>query len=311
MPTGRLDLMEFGYSPPPGDREMGAIDPATFVADLDRVVEAVAPWASSIWISDHFMEHAGYRAEPWTQLTWIAARHPGPLLGHCVLGNSYRHPPLLAKMAASLQALSGGRFILGIGSGWLEPEYRGYGYAFPPTPVRIAQLDEALRLMKTLWYDQPATFTGQWFRLEEAWCVPAPNPPIPILVAGGGEKYLLRVVAEHADWWLSYADRPEVLRRKLDVLADHCAAVGRDPATIRKATPMTVYLARSAIRAREWAGAATEGERPAFAGDPAALVDRIRELEGLGFELVQLRFAGLFDTTDLDLFRDEVLPAFR
>jgi alkanesulfonate monooxygenase SsuD/methylene tetrahydromethanopterin reductase-like flavin-dependent oxidoreductase (luciferase family) len=87
--------------------------------------------------------------------------------------------------------------------------------------------------------------------------------------------------------------------------------VGRDPSTIRKATPMTVYLARSAARAREWAGAATEGERPAFAGDPAALIDRIRELEALGFELVQLRFAGLFDTTDLDLFRDEVLPAFR
>src|SRR4029079_15737899 len=108
---------------------------------------------------------------------------------------------------------------------------------------------------------------------------PAPEPPIPILVAGGGEKYLLRVVAEHADWWLSYGDRPDVLRRKLQVLADHCAAVGRDPSTIRKATPMTVYLSRSAAQARSWAGAAAEGERPAFAGDPAALIDRIRELE--------------------------------
>jgi hypothetical protein len=110
-------MLEFGYSPPPGDREMGRIDPATFVADLDRVVDAVVPWASSIWISDHVMEHAGYRVESWTQLTWLAARHPEPLLGHCVLANSYRHPPLLAKMAASLQALSGGRFILGYGAG--------------------------------------------------------------------------------------------------------------------------------------------------------------------------------------------------
>jgi alkanesulfonate monooxygenase SsuD/methylene tetrahydromethanopterin reductase-like flavin-dependent oxidoreductase (luciferase family) len=228
-----------------------------------------------------------------------------------VLGNSYRHPPLLAKMAASLQALTGGRFILGIGSGWLESEYRAYGYEFPPTRVRIAQLDEALRLMKTLWYSQPATFEGEWFRLSEAWCNPAPEPRIPILVAGGGEKYLLRVVAAHADWWLSYGDRPEVLRRKISVLEAHCADVGRDPATIHKATPMTIYLDRSRTRARQWAGAATEGERPAFAGDPAELIDRITELGELGFEQVQLRFAGLFDTTDIDLFRDQVLPAFR
>ena len=303
--------LEFGYQPPPGDREMGRIDPSTFVTDLDRVVATVAPWAHSIWISDHFMEHAGYRAEPWTQLTWVAARHPRVLLGHCVLGNSYRHPPLLAKAAASLQALSGGRFILGIGSGWLESEYRGYGYDFPPTKVRIAQLDEALRLMKALWYEQPATFTGEWFRLESAWCNPAPSPPIPILVAGGGERYLLRVVAEHADWWLSYGDKPAVLRRKIEALGEHCAAVGRDPSTIRKATPITIYLDRSRARARDWAGAAVEGERPAFAGDPAELRDRLAELHALGFDLVQLRFAGLFGTADLELFADEVLPAFR
>ena len=140
---------------------------------------------------------------------------------------------------------------------------------------------------------------------------PRPRPASPILVAGGGERYLLRVVAEHADWWLSYGDRPEVLRRKVSVLADHCRDVGREPSTIRKATPLTVYLHRSGTRAREWAGSAAEGERPAFAGDPAALIDRIAELAELGFDMVQLRFAGLFDTTDIDLFRDEVLPAFR
>lgn len=96
--------MEFAFSPPPGDREMGRVDPSTFVPDLDRLIRAVTRWASSIWISDHVMEHDGYRIEAWTQLTWIAARHPQPLLRHCVLANSYRHPPLLAKAAANLQA---------------------------------------------------------------------------------------------------------------------------------------------------------------------------------------------------------------
>jgi alkanesulfonate monooxygenase SsuD/methylene tetrahydromethanopterin reductase-like flavin-dependent oxidoreductase (luciferase family) len=302
--------LEFGYSPPPGDREMGPIDPATFVPDLDRVIDAVVPWASSIWISDHVMEHDRYRIESWTQLTWIAARHPGPLLGHCVLANSYRHPPLLAKMAASLQELSGGRFILGYGAGWLEPEYRGYGYDFPSARVRIEQLEEAIRLMKTLWAEQPANFEGRWYRLEEAWCNPRPDPPIPILVAGGGERYLLRVVAQHADWWLSYGDRPDVLRHKLAVLADHCRDVGRDMSTIRKATPLTVYLDRDRAKAKRWAGDATTAEQPAFAGDPAALRDHLAELAELGFDQVQLRFASLFETHDIELFADEVLPQF-
>jgi alkanesulfonate monooxygenase SsuD/methylene tetrahydromethanopterin reductase-like flavin-dependent oxidoreductase (luciferase family) len=257
------------------------------------------------------MEHAGYRIESWTQLTWLAARHPGPLFGHCVLANSYRHPPLLAKMAASLQALSGGRFVLGYGAGWLEPEYRGYGYDFPSARVRIQQLEEAIRLMRTLWSDQPASFEGRWYRLEEAWCNPAPSPPIPILVAGSGERYLLRVVAEHADWWLSYGDRPDVLRRQIGVLADHCRDVGRDPGAIRRATPLTVYLARDRAAARRWAGSAVDAPQPAFAGDPAELRDRLGELAELGFDLVQLRFAGLFGTDDLRLFADEVVPHLR
>ena len=303
--------MDFGYSPPPGDREMGQIAPATIVPDLDRVIDAVAPWVSSIWISDHFMEHPGYRLECWTQLTWIAARHPEPMLGQCVMANSYRHAPLLAKMAASLQALSNGRFILGYGAGWLEHEYRGYGYPFPPVAERIAQLEEAIRVIRTLWTQAPATFEGRWYRLDEAWCNPQPDPPIPILVAGEGERYLLRVVAEHADWWLSYGHRPEVLQRKMAVLADHCRDVGRDAATIRKATPLTIYLDRDRAAARRWAGAALEGEAPPFAGDPAELRDRILELGELGFDQVQLRFAGMFGTRDIELFVDSVLPHFR
>ncbi len=144
--------MLFGFAAPPGDREMIKIDQATYTADYStgglRFAEGVF---DSIWVSDHLMEGDRYRIEPWTQLTWIAARTSGVGLGNNVLANSYRHPALLAKMAASLQVLSGGRFILGYGAGWLEDEYRAYGYAFPSTQVRIAQMDEALRLIKALW----------------------------------------------------------------------------------------------------------------------------------------------------------------
>ena len=117
--------------------------------------------------------------------------------------------------------------------------------------------------------------------------------------------------AEHADWWLSYGDAPTVQERKLAVLADHCRDVGRDPATIRKAIPWTVYLHHDRNAARRWAGDAVEGDRPAFAGDPAGLRDRIGEVVAMGFDMIQLRFAGLMDTTDIELFADEVVPHFR
>jgi len=129
-----------------------------------------------VWVSDHVMEGDRYRLEPWTQLSWIAARFPGVRLGHNVLSNSYRHPPLMAKMAASLQELSGGRFILGYGAGWLEPEYRAYGWPFPPAKVRIAQMEEAVRLMRVMWTQSPATFEGEWYQVRDAYCEPRPVP---------------------------------------------------------------------------------------------------------------------------------------
>jgi alkanesulfonate monooxygenase SsuD/methylene tetrahydromethanopterin reductase-like flavin-dependent oxidoreductase (luciferase family) len=303
--------MQFGFAAPPGDREMGRIDRATYVADLDRQLRVAEGAFDSIWVSDHLMEGDRYRIEPWTHLTWIAARTTRVQLGNNVLANSYRHPALLAKMAASLQVLSGGRFILGYGAGWLEDEYRAYGYDFPSTRERIARMDEGLRVIRALWTPGPITFDGTFYTLDGAYLEPRPEPIPPIMIGGSGERYLLRAVAEHADWWLSYADRPAVLERQLAALAGHCRDIGRDPTTIRKAMPWTVYLDRDRAAARRWAGDAVLGERPAFAGDPAEMRDRIAEIEGLGFDMIQLRFAGLMGTTDLELFIDEVLPHWR
>jgi alkanesulfonate monooxygenase SsuD/methylene tetrahydromethanopterin reductase-like flavin-dependent oxidoreductase (luciferase family) len=303
--------LEFGFNTPPGDREMGRVNRKTIVADQDRLLAFVTRHFGSVWVSDHMMEGDRYRIEPWTQLTWIAARFPGVLLGHNVLANSYRHPPLMAKMAASLQELSGGRFILGYGAGWLEAEYLAYGYEFPSAKVRIAQMEEGVQLIRAMWQDSPASFEGEYYHVRNAWCEPRPDPPPPILIAGEGEQFLLRAVARHADWWLSYGHRPEVLRRKVAVLADHCRDLGRDPATIRKATPLTVYLERDRAAARRWAGDAVDAEQPAFAGDPAELRERLTELAEMGFEMVQLRFARMFGTADVELFVDEVMPHFR
>jgi alkanesulfonate monooxygenase SsuD/methylene tetrahydromethanopterin reductase-like flavin-dependent oxidoreductase (luciferase family) len=302
--------LQFGYNPPTGDRLLEPVNPRTYTKDLQGVLDVAAQSFSSFWISDHHMTGDRFRLECWSVLMWVAARYPGPMLGTCVMANSYRHPPLLAKMVASLQYLSSGRFIFGYGAGWTEEEYVAYGYEYPSARERIAQLDDGVRVIKALWTESPATYKGPYYEVKDAYCEPRPDPIPPLMLAGDGERYMLRAVAEHADWWLSYSRRPEVQQRKLDVLAEHCKTFGRDPSTIKKAAPVTVFLDRDRAAARNRAGARLENETPAFAGDPAEFRDYLAGLEALGFDLVQLSFARFPGTDDLRLFEKEVLPHF-
>lgn len=303
-------VVEFGYNPPTGDRQLEAINPRTFVRDLQHVLDIASQSFSSIWISDHHMTGDRFRLECWTQLTWVAARFPGPMLGTIVMANSYRYPPFLAKMAASLQHFSHGRFILGYGAGWHEPEYRAYGYDFPAAKTRIAEMIEGIEVMRALWTQSPATYEGAYYRVKDAYCEPRPDPLPPIMLGGDGEKYLLRAVAEHADWWNTVTRRTPVLRHKLDVLRQHCQDVGRDYESIRKTYTLTTYLARSREAARRRAGKALDVEHPPFAGDPAMLRDHLAELVDLGFDLFQLVFPNFPETDDMRLFVEDVMPAF-
>jgi alkanesulfonate monooxygenase SsuD/methylene tetrahydromethanopterin reductase-like flavin-dependent oxidoreductase (luciferase family) len=274
------------------------------------VLDIASQSFSSLWVSDHLMTAEPFRMDVWTQLTWIAARYPGPLLGTIVLANSYRHPPLMAKMAASLQTFSRGRLVLGYGAGWHEAEYRAYGYEFPPARVRIAQMVEGLQLMRAMWTQAPASFTGTYYQIQDAYCVPLPSPPPIVMIGGDGEQRTLRAVAEHADWWNSVMRPIPVLRHKLDVLDQHCRDVGRAPETVRRTLTRTLYLARTRAEAEQRAGPKLDDPVPPFVGEPAALVDHLHELIDLGFDLFQLVFAGFPDTTDLRLFVDSILPEF-
>jgi alkanesulfonate monooxygenase SsuD/methylene tetrahydromethanopterin reductase-like flavin-dependent oxidoreductase (luciferase family) len=302
--------LAFGYNPPTGNRLIERVDPATFTADLDRVLRVAAPAFESIWVSDHFMTEDRFRLECWTQLTWIAARFPEPMLGTIVLANSYRHPPLLAKMAASLQHLSGGRLILGYGAGWVEDEYRAYGYDFPPIRTRIEQMVEGIEVIRALWTGGPVSYDGRHYRLEDALAVPVPQPVPPIMIGGDGEKLTMRAVALHADWWNAMSRPMDVLRRKVAALEGHCDAVGRDPASIVRTITFVTYLDTDAAAARRVAGPRLEGETVAFAGDPAAMIDHLATLVELGFEHVQLVFPGFPGTADMELFLERVRPAF-
>lgn len=300
--------MGFGYNPPAGNRKLETVDSGTYMADLRRVLDVATPSFDSIWVSDHLNYTSEFRLECWTLLTWIAARYPDPRLGTIVMCNSFRSPSLMAKMAASLQWMSNGRFILGYGAGWYEKEYQTYGFDFPPPRQRVEMLDEAVQVMKTMWSDAPASFTGKYYRVEDVYSEPRPEPAPIIMLGTEGEKLGMRVVARYADWWNMILRPPDVRQHKLKVLREHCQAEGRDYDTLRKTLATSVFIDRSHRKAVEMAGARLTGPALAMAGDPVSVREQLSELAAEGFDYAVLTFPGFQDPTDLKLFADEVIP---
>ena len=158
----------------------------------------------SLWIADHFYgfdEKTDPFMEAWTTLTWLAAKFPNVLLCHHVLGQGYRNPALTAKMAATLQMLSGNRFILGIGAGWRDDEYKAYGYEFPRPAVRFAELEELIHICRLMWTQDAPTFTGKHFQITEAAAPPKPEVIPPVCIGAYGEQIGLPMVGRLADMW--------------------------------------------------------------------------------------------------------------
>jgi F420-dependent oxidoreductase-like protein len=297
---------------------------ATFDALAAHWREADALGFDTIWLDDHFYGVIRPPGEPqlegFTTLAALARETTRIEIGLLVACNSYRSPALVAKMAASIDNVAGGRYVHGIGSGWFASEYEGYGYEFPPVPVRLAQLDEALRLQKLLWTEERATFTGRHYRVREAWCNPKPvrRPHPPILIGGGGEKVLLRLVARHADIWNNGGTVDE-FRHKLDVLRAHCDAERRSDDVIEKSWFGSVVVDADPARARArlerlagaWGTTPEDMGRRALAGTPDEVVARIREYVAIGVTHFIGMFGRVDDLRSTRLFAERVLPAFR
>ena len=196
-----------------------------------RAVEAAGPHFTTIWTSDHLQDGADPRFEGWTRASYLAATFPNHRVGTLVLGQGYRNPALVAKMAATLQFLSGGRLILGIGAGWHKEEHRAYGFGYPTPGVRVDQLEEAVQIIKGMWKGGPFTFHGRHYTVEGAYCMPPPDPPIELMVGTNGRRALM-VAARHADAW-NWDAPMEAYGPPLEQLREHCRSAGRDPAEIR------------------------------------------------------------------------------
>ena len=196
-----------------------------------------------LWYTDHF--HAGPgepRPECWITLAALAAPVPRVRLGPLVTGNTFRHPPVLAKMAATLDHISGGRVVLGLGSAWSENEHRQYGIPYYTVPERLRRLDEACAVIKLLFNQSVSDFDGRYYQLERATLEPKPvQDPLPLLIGGGGEKMTLRITAKHADEWNIYGN-VATMKRKMRILDQHCADIGRDPKEIQRSAAAALWM---------------------------------------------------------------------
>jgi alkanesulfonate monooxygenase SsuD/methylene tetrahydromethanopterin reductase-like flavin-dependent oxidoreductase (luciferase family) len=291
-----------------------------FVNQTLMFVGKLEPLFDSAWVCDHVVPWARFAPkiaptlEGFTAISYLSGVFQNLTFGNIVLCNSFRNPAFLAKMGATLQSLSRGRFVLGIGAGWKEDEYIAYGYEFPVAKLRIQQLQEGVQIIKKMWTEDSATFKGRYYEIKEAVCHPKPEPVPPIMIGGGGEKLTLRVVACQADWWNLPNVSPKTFQHKLRVLGDHCAKVGRDPDEIVKTLANNIAIARTEEEA--WSLASNNPfipkgiEENYIVGNPDSVIEKLSEYSELGVEHLILRFVDFPKTDGATLFAEKVIPAF-
>ncbi len=279
----------------------------------------------SLWLNDHLYGVPRPDIpilECWTTLTAVGAITNRVELGTVVTPPGFRNPALLAKVVATLDQITNGRVVLGMGAGWFEQEFRGYGYPFPPIGERMQQLAEAAEISRRAWTEPGLTFHGKHFQTENLILAPGPvrQPRPPLLIGGGGEKVLLRIAARFADIWNNLAGNQGKLEQKIAVLKQHCEAVGRDPAEIRISQQTLVLIAPTEEQAAAGIERATkifgghmgniQGPM-AIAGTPDTVAERIQRHIDLGCSYFIMEFFGRDTREPAQLFAETVMPRFR
>jgi F420-dependent oxidoreductase-like protein len=239
-----LQLPSFTFPDVPDDR--------LFERIVEIATAAEESGFDSFWVMDHYHQiaHIGPPSDPmleaYTLLGAVAARTSRVTLGALVTGVTYRNPAFLAKVVTTLDIVSSGRAILGIGAAWNEDESRAYGYEWPSTAERFERLEDTLQICRAMFTQPRSTFAGRRHHIEGAYNVPQPVQPggPKILIGGGGERKTLRLVAQYADMWNGFGD-PDTIRHKLQVLSEHCRDIGRDPTDIVKTRLGTLIVTKT------------------------------------------------------------------
>jgi F420-dependent oxidoreductase-like protein len=319
-----VGAISFGALLPIGRRlELSGIDApvdkwATTVATATRAEEL---GYDSVWVYDHLhnvpVPSHETVFESWTALGALSQRTTRVRLGHMVGCNLLRNPALVAKMAATLDVISGGRVEWGIGTGWEEHELRAYGYDFPPPAERIGRVSEAIDIVRAMWTQPDATYDGRYYRVHGAQCDPKPlqQPHPPIWIGGAGEQLMLRVVARQADR-SSFGGTPEEFAHKCAVLARHCRDAGRDVDEITKSWSHDVFVRDSEAEVDDIGSRGLWGEHPDewraanLVGTPEQVCERIQRYIEADCRAFVVWCADYPSHETLTLFAEKVIPEF-
>lgn len=262
----------------------GIADPVEAYESIVRVAKAADENGyESVWVPDHLTTVPPSQEmlfEAWSVITALSRDTSRIRLGQLVTGNGYRNPALQAKMASTVDVISHGRLTFGIGAGWWEPDYVGYGYPFGTAGDRLRQLGEAVQIIRSLWMEAETTFDGKYYQVDGAVNQPKgiQSPHIPLMIAGGGEKVTLRLVARYADA-CNIIDSPAALRHKFAVLEKHCAEVGTDFDRIHRTTTTVCIIRDTDAEARAMVPPGIDFAYPGDAASYALIgtVDTVRQ----------------------------------
>ena len=329
--------MRFGMFVPQGWRlDLVGIEPArqwSTMREFAQRADTGEAW-ESLWVYDHFhtvpLPTDESMHEAWSLMSALAASTDRVRLGQMCTAMSYRNPMYLAKVAATVDVISGGRVEMGIGGGWYEHEWRAYGYGFPSAGVRLGRLDEGVQIFKQAWTTGRATLDGKYYQVDDAIARPLPlqENGIPIWIAGGGEKVTLRIAAQYADY-TNFVGDAAGFAHKSDVLRQRCSDVGRDFSSIVRSANYNVTIGANETEIASRLAALTARLEP-LVGDRKAAeqIDALRESEAFGTpeqiveKLSAVRDLGLayaicyfpeaaYDASGIELFEREVIPALR
>jgi F420-dependent oxidoreductase-like protein len=319
--------MKFGTFVPQGWRmDLVEIDdPVEQYEAMTRVGQAAEKAGyDSIWVYDHFhtvpTPEIETTFEAWTITAGLARDTSRIKIGQMVTCNGYRNPALLAKIASTIDVMSHGRAICGLGAGWYEHEWRAYGYGFPETRDRMRAFREAVEIVVRMWTDEKASFQGEYYSIDGAINEPkgVQRPHIPLWLGGGGEQVTLKLVAQWGDACNVGAGNPDVVRQKLAVLRGHCETLGRDYNSIIHSSNLNTFLLEDGAdpeKATEKARGKISFEeynKAAFVGTAAQVADRIRQLMDAGVDYLITYFPRVaYDHTMLERFAAEVMPQFQ
>jgi alkanesulfonate monooxygenase SsuD/methylene tetrahydromethanopterin reductase-like flavin-dependent oxidoreductase (luciferase family) len=285
---------------------------------LDVALHAEAAGWDGVYLADHFMGDGGSwgpvetpELEATAGLAALAASTEGVRVGSLVLGNTYRHPAVLANWAATVDHVSNGRLVLGIGAGWQENEHEQYGIRLPPPGERLARFDEACQAITGLLRQPRTTLHGTYYEIIDAVCEPKPlQDPLPLLIGGKGDR-MLGIVARYADEWNMWGLAPTIAERS-EALARRCEAIGRDPASIARSAQALVLLTDDEAKAHRFVA---EAGRAAVAGSPDQIAEAVAAWQAVGVdEVIVPDFTlgrGQRKLDALDTIIEQVAPAFR